>query len=149
MVKAYEKVGEWEKAYFTCKQLNDADALAAVIERAGTPMLQNALITLEGWINILPPALTRTRPGLISLRGMLAAAKGNLQEAGPLLDMAVSSYRKKAGSVADLALALTRRAHTLRLLGKYHASIKDSEEALHLAEADPALQPLYAEALRL
>ena len=149
MVKAYEKVGEWEKAYFTCKQLNDADALAGVIERAGTPMLQNALITLEGWINSLPPALTRARPGLISLRGMLAAAKGNLQDAGPLLDMAVSIYRRKDNSVADLTLALTRRAHTLRLLGKYHASLKDIEEALQLSESDSALQPFYAEALRL
>jgi LuxR family maltose regulon positive regulatory protein len=149
MVKAYEKVGEWEKAYFTCKQLNDPDALAGVIERAGTPMLQNALVTLEGWINSLPPALTRTRAGLISLRGMLAAAKGNLQDASPLLDTAVSIYRKKDNSIADLTLALTRRAHTLRLLGKYHASLKDIEEALQLAETDSALQHLYAEALRL
>ncbi len=148
MVKAYEKAGEWEKAYFTCKQLNDTAALAGVIERAGTPMLQTALVTLEGWINSLPPAFARTRPGLISLRGMMAAAKGNLQDANPLLDMAVSIYRKD-GRVADLTLALTRRAHTLRLLGKYHASLKDIEEALQLAEPDPALQPLYAEALRL
>ena len=148
MVKAYEKEGEWEKAYFTCKQLNDYDVLAGVIERAGTAMLQNALVTLEGWINSLPPAIVRTRPGLISLRGMMAAAKGNLQDANPLLDTAVAIYRKK-DRIPDLTLALTRRAHTLRLLGKYHASNKDIEEALQLAESNPDLQPLYAEALRL
>ncbi len=67
MVQCYEKMGEWEKAYFTCQQLNDPDALADVIEHAGTPMLQTALTTLEGWINSLPPALVQTRPGLISL----------------------------------------------------------------------------------
>src|SRR3990172_4606523 len=148
MVTAYEKAGEWEKAYFTCKQLNDPEAQAGVVERAGTAMLQTALITLEGWINSLPPGIVRIRPGLISLRGMLAAMKGNLQEASRLLHMVVPVYRKNHDA-AGLALALTRRANTLRLLGKYSASIKDVEEALQLAETDPALQPLYAEALRI
>ena len=55
MVLAYEKAGEWEKAYFTCKQLNDPEALVNVVERAGTSMLQTALVTLESWINSLPP----------------------------------------------------------------------------------------------
>jgi ATP/maltotriose-dependent transcriptional regulator MalT/two-component SAPR family response regulator len=148
MVVAYEKVGEWEKAYFTCKQLNDPEALAGVIERSGTAMLQTALVTLEGWINSLPPLLVRTRPGLISLRGPILAMQGNLEESNHLLNTAVSIYRKEYDN-AGLALALTRRAHTLRLLGEYHASINDIEEALQLAEADLSLQPLYAEALRL
>src|SRR5688572_1039082 len=148
MVTAYEKAGEWEKAYFTCKQLNNPKALAGVVEQAGTAMLQTALITLEGWINALPPGFVRTRPGLMSLRGMLAAMKGNLQEASRLLHMVVPIYRKDH-DIAGLTLALTRRANTLRLLGKYSASLKDIEEALQLAESDPALEPIYAEALRL
>lgn len=148
MVKAYEKAGEWEKAYFTCKQLNDPEALAEVVERAGTPMLQTALVTLEGWINSLPPNLIRTRPGLISLRGMMAAMKGDLQEASKLLDTVVPIYKKNR-SIPGLTLALTRRAHTLRILGKYKESMENIEEALQLAGSDMALQPLYAEGLRL
>jgi LuxR family transcriptional regulator, maltose regulon positive regulatory protein len=148
MVLAYERAGEWEKAYFTCKQWNDPEALACVIERSGTAMLQTALVTLEGWINSLPPAMVRTRPGLISLRGPILAMKGNLDESNHLLNTAVSIYRKEQDH-AGLALALTRRAHTLRLLGEYHSSINDIEEALQLSEADLSLQPLYAEALRL
>ena len=148
MVTAYEKAGEWEKAYFTCKQVGDSEALAGVIERSGTAMLQTALVTLEGWINSLPPAYIRNRPGLISLRGMMAAMKGNLEEAGELLDTAVSVYRKEHDA-AGLTLALTRRAHTLRLLGKYSDSLRDVEEALWLAEAEADLQPLYAEGLRI
>ena len=148
MVIAYEKAGEWEKAYFTCKQLNDPWALASVIERSGTAMLQTALVTLEGWINSLPPAIVRARPGLISLRGPILAMKVNLQESKDLLDTAVSIYRKGRDG-AGLALALTRRSNTLRLLGEYHASIHDAEEALQLTETDISLQPLYAEALRL
>jgi len=148
MVTAYEKAGEWEKAYFTCKQLGDSEALAGVIERSGTAMLQTALVTLEGWINSLPPAYSRVRPGLISLRGMMAAMKGNLEEASELLDTAVSMFRKEHNA-AGLTLALTRRAHTLRLLGKYADSLRDVEEALWLAESESDLQPLYAEALRI
>src|ERR1043165_1659558 len=148
MVIAYEKAGESEKAYFTCKQLNDSEALAGVIERSGTSMLQTALVTLENWINSLPPAIVRARPGLTSLCGMMEAMKGNLQESKDLLDTAISIYRK-GHDHAGLALALTRRAHTLRLLGKYDDSLKDVEEALELAETDLSFQPLYAEALRI
>ena len=148
MVKAYEKAGEWEKAYFTCKQLNDLVALAGVVERAGTSMLQNAMVTLEDWINSLPPALVRTRPGLVSLRGPILATKGNLQEANNLLDKAVTIYRKNH-DISGLTLALIRRANTLRFLGNYTASIQDIEEALQLAESDTTFQSLYAEALRL
>jgi ATP/maltotriose-dependent transcriptional regulator MalT/DNA-binding SARP family transcriptional activator len=148
MAIAYEKLGEWEKAYFTCKQLNDPEALAGLVERSGTAMLQTALVTLENWMNSLPPAIVRTQPGLISLRGMMVAMKGNLQEAGQLLDTAVSIYRKDHNALG-LTLTLTRRANTLRLLGKYNDSLKDIEEALLLAETDISLQPLYAEALRI
>lgn len=148
MVKAYEKAGEWEKAYFTCKQLNDLEALAGVIERAGAFMLQNALVTLEGWINSLSPAIVRTRPGLISLRGPILAVKGNLPESVEVLDKAVSLFRKNR-DIAGLTLALIRRGNTLRVLGNYTASIQDIEEALHLAESDTAFQSLYAEGLRL
>lgn len=148
MVQAYEKAGEWEKAYFTCKQLNDPEALAGVVERAGAFMLQNALVSLEGWINSLPPALVRTRPGLVSLRGPILAMKGNLQESNDLLDKAITIYRKHRDT-AGLTLALIRRANTLRFLGNYTASIQDIEEALRLAESDSAFQSLYAEGLRL
>ena len=147
MVSAYEKLGEWEKAYFACKQLNDPEALVKVVEKAGTSMLQTALVTLEGWINSLPPSMVRSRPGLISLRGPFLAMKGNLQESNVLLNSAVSMYRKNK-DLQGLTLALVRRAHTLRLLGQYEASLKDVEEALQLAETDLSLQPLYAEALR-
>lgn len=148
MVRHYEKAGEWEKAYHTCKQLNDPEALADVIEHAGTAMLQSALITLEGWINSLPPMVVQTRPGLISLRGPILAARDNLRESHELLDKAVAIYRKDRNS-SGLTIALIRRANTLRLLGNYTSSLADVQEALHLAEADASLQFFYAEALRL
>jgi LuxR family transcriptional regulator, maltose regulon positive regulatory protein len=148
MVMAYERAGEWEKAYFTCRQLNDPEALVRVVEKAGSTMLLTAFVTLEGWINSLPPSLLRTRPGLISLRGALLPLKGNLKESNELLNIAVAMYRKSE-DISGLAQALGRRANTLRLLGKYEASLKDVEEALQLAGTDLSLQTLYAEALRI
>ena len=148
MVKNYEQAGEWEKAYYTCKQLNAPEALADVVEHAGTAMLQSALVTLEGWVNALPPSIVIKRPGLISLLGPLAAMKGNLQESNRLLDKAVAAYRKEHNQ-AGLTLALTRRANTLRLLGNYDESMHDIDEALRLSESNSKLQPDYAEALRL
>ncbi|HKY55791.1 MAG TPA: tetratricopeptide repeat protein, partial [Anaerolineales bacterium] len=115
---------------------------------AGASMLQNALVTLEGWINSLPPAIVQSRPGLVSLRGPIMAMKGNLQESNELLDKAVSIYRKQR-DISGLTLALIRRANTLRFLGNYTESIQDIEEALHLAETDTSFQSLYAEGLRL
>jgi len=148
MVKTYEQAGDWEKAYYTCKQLNNSEALADVVEHAGTAMLQSALVTLEGWVNSLPPSIVIKRPGLISLLGPLTAMKGNLQESNKLLDKAVAVYRKEHNK-AGLTLALTRRANTLRLLGNYNTSMHDIDEALRLSESNSTLQPHYAEALRL
>ncbi len=148
LTRFYEDSGEWEKAYFTCQQLNDPERLAGVVERAGTPMLQHALTTLENWVNSLPPNLIRTRAGLISLRGAIAINKGNPREALTMLNVAEAAYRKDS-IVEGLALTLTRRAATYRLVGNYSASLKDTEEALLLTEPDPNLQPTYAEALRI
>ena len=53
------------------------------------------------------------------------------------------------GSTVGLILALIRRANTFRFEGDYMASLRDIDEALHLAESDVSFQPHYAEALRL
>jgi LuxR family maltose regulon positive regulatory protein len=148
MVAAYEKAGEWEKAYFTCKQLDDMEALADVVERAGSPMLLRAFVTLEGWLNSLPPAMLQTRPGLISLRGPIMAVKGKLQESKTLLDKAITIFRASMDT-SSLVLALIRRANTSRMMGDYIGSLRDIDECLHLAEPNISLQLYYAEALRI
>ena len=148
MVTAYEKAGEWEKAYFTCKQLNDPKALAGVIERSGTAMLQTALVTLEGWINSLPPVYVRTRPGLISLRGMMAAMKGNLQEASQSARHGCVRFTERSECRWSYPCSDTASTYSSPIR-KICCFSKDIEEALQLAECDPDLEPLYAEALRI
>lgn len=146
--QAYEAMGEWEKAHYVIKQVNDPDSLAEMIERAGFIMLQRAFPTVESWLNELPPSLLRNRPGMLSIRGTIAFIKGNLREGLKLLNQAEKSFREEE-NVSGLTLALLRRASGYRYLGDYHAAICDTDEIIQLTEANDDLQMIFADALRV
>lgn len=148
LTHAYQQRGDWEKAYYTCQQLGDPEALAATVEAGGTPMLQRAFTTLDGWLNSLPPSLVRKRPGLTSLRGAMATMKSNPPEAIELLSGVEAIYRKRK-DIRGLSVALVRRAFAYRMLGRYTESLRDAEEVLQLTETHNDMQPIYAEALRV
>lgn len=145
---AYEKMGEWGRAHQICRQLNDTQALAGLIERAGTSMLQSAHLTIESWLNELPPSMLRTKPGLLSIRGTIAYTKGDLQEGLDLLAKAEKIYRKEK-DVPGLILTLIRRGSALRFAGEYEASLRDAEEVIELTKDNDDVQVLYADALRI
>jgi LuxR family maltose regulon positive regulatory protein len=148
MGRAYEGLGEWEKAHYIYKQLNDGEILAEMIERSSMSMLQRALLTVESWLNDLSFSVLQNRPGILSIRGTIIYMKGNLSEGLNLLNQAVQIYR--AGQdVSGLTLALIRRATAYRFLGDYKASLSDAEEVIRLAGADENLQVFYAGALRV
>ncbi|MCL4528322.1 MAG: tetratricopeptide repeat protein [Chloroflexi bacterium] len=143
-----EKQGQWERAYQLYKQLGNMDALADMIERAGIPMYQNAMLTLENWLKDLPPSIAQNRAGLLSLRGAVESAKGNVSEAVTFFDRAIAKFRD-ANDIPGLALALVRRGMTYKLLGDYQAAIQDAKETIQLTESKDDLQWNYAEALRV
>ncbi|MBC7877582.1 MAG: tetratricopeptide repeat protein [Anaerolineales bacterium] len=146
--KAYEELGEWEKAHYIYKKLSDNNVLAEMIEHASMFMLQRALLTLESWLNDLPPYLLRTRPGLLSIRGTIVSMKGDLQGGLVLLDQAVQSFRESQNDFG-LILTLSRRASTHRFLGNYDASLHDADEIIQFSELRDEFQMFYAEALRI
>ena len=148
MARAYEDLGEWEKSHYIYKQLGDPNILAEMIERASTPMLKRAIVTLESWLSELNPSMLRTRPGLLSIRGAIVYMKGNLHEGLSLLDQAEQAFRLEK-NVSGLTLTLVRRGIVYRFLGDYDASLRDANEVIELTEAKDDLQNLYAEALRV
>ena len=143
-----ETAGQWEKAYQTYTQLKNTDALASMIERAGIPMYQHAMLTLESWLKALPPSTVRKRPGLLSLQGNIELIKGNPDESLRLFDRAIEMYRD-LGQSDGLALALVRRAATYRLLGRYDDAMQDANDVLQRSESNDDMQWLSADALRI
>ena len=148
MAQFQETRGDWEKAYQLYRQLGDVNALADMIERAGIPMYQHAMLTLETWLKDLPPSISQTRPGLLSLRGGIEAAKGNASEGLALFELPIKSFREQ-NKISDLALALVRRGNTNRVLGNYKEAIQDADEVVQLTKENDDLQWIYADALRV
>lgn len=145
---AYESMGEWAKAHHICQNLADMDALADLVERAGSSMLVSAHLTVENWLNELPPSMLRTKPGLLSLRGVIEQLKGNTEESLRLFEQAEKAFRQN-NELHGLALTLVRQATSYRVLGNYAISLDNAEEAIQITESEDELQDLFANALRV
>lgn len=147
LAQVYETLNEWEKAYHVRKRLGNVEALAGLIERAAPHLMSHALITLDSWVNDLPPSVLTKRPGILSVRGTIAYMKGSAKEGLELLNRAEKSFRK-SDETMSLALTLVRRATVYRFLGDYVAATHDADETLHITESSDQMQPIYANALR-
>ena len=145
---AYESMGEWEKAHHICKKLNDVNLLAEMIERSSVPMFQRAMVTLESWLNELPPSYLRNKAALLSIHGNIIYTKGDVREGLKLLTKAEHIFRQEKNSYG-LNLTLVRRATAFRFLGDYTKSLQDADEVIQSTQASDEMRVLYAEAMRL
>lgn len=148
LAQSQEKSGEWEKAYQIYRALGEAEVLAGMIERAGIPMYQHAMLTLDSWLKALPPSIASNRPGILSLRANVETLKGNAKEAVTLFHRAIELFRANKDE-EGLALALVRRGIAYRALGRYEEAIRDADEMLQRTEGSDRLQWIYADGLRL
>jgi len=147
LARAYEARDEWFRAYHIQKRLGNMEALADLIERAAVHLMSRSLVTLDSWLNDLPPSILTSKPGILSVRGIIEYIKGNLYQGVNLLNRAEATFREM-GDTSGLALTLVRRATAHRFLGDHKIAFQDAEEAIGLTEARDDLQLIHAEALR-
>ena len=147
--EVYEERDEWEKAYQIYNQFGDLDSLAGLVERAGSSMIQQGrFTTLDGWLTGLPEKHVNGSPGLISLKGIIAATKGQVRLGLELVDKALEGLKTNQNQ-QGFAFTLVRRAWIQRLLGNYSASIADADEVIRLCAKNQTLDNILAEALRM
>jgi ATP/maltotriose-dependent transcriptional regulator MalT/two-component SAPR family response regulator len=146
--RAYESMGEWEKAYAIIHQLSDTNALVELIGLASFNNLQSTSRMIENWLRDLPPSILKNDPRILSVSGTLKLIKGNPQGGIAELTRAIEAFHKSK-DIPQLALALVRRSFGYRYLGDYQVSTQDADEAIHLIEDRDDLQSLHAEALHV
>jgi len=147
LARAYEARGEWEKTYHIQKRLGDMDAIAGVIERASPYLMVRSMATVDTWLKDLPPSILTSRPGILSIRGVMEYMQGNLRAGLELINQAEKIFRE-TDDINGLAITLIRRATVHRFLGDYMAALSDAEEVLEISETSDQLQMIYANALR-
>jgi len=139
---------DWEKAFAVYLQLGNTQAAAAVIEKAGSDLISGMRLgTLLSWIDELPDMLVDSLPTLLALKGSALVNYGQVDQSLPFLNQAEAAFRA-SGDQQNLASVLSHRATAYRLLGKYQASLSDSQEAIQLVNGKPALRHIQAEANR-
>jgi LuxR family maltose regulon positive regulatory protein len=148
LAAVYAERHEWEKAHALYRRLDDVASTADLIELAGPSLVKGGrLTTLSEWLDALPTEIIASRPGLLSLHGMVAVMLGEMERGLSLQNQAEAAFRA-AGDRPHLTRTLVRRSTDHRLLGNYQASLADADEALALADGDESLRDVRAEALR-
>jgi LuxR family transcriptional regulator, maltose regulon positive regulatory protein len=139
---------EWEHAYTLYTRIKDLNAIADMVEKAGTSLIRNAQFALLArWIDELSVELLDSRPILLSHKGTVLLIQGKVEKSLELLDRAEQQQRD-ALDQQHLARTLSRRATAYRYMGNYQASIRDGLEALELSEGKADLHSVEAEACR-
>ncbi len=124
----YAKQGQWERVVEIYLSLGREDEAARALESAEDSMrMPSRIAVMTKWIEALPQDLTRFRPHLLSLRGKIHRARGELEHAVACFDRAAQMF-EQAGDFISAADKLEWKGTTLRFLGRYRESIEQSDK---------------------
>jgi LuxR family transcriptional regulator, maltose regulon positive regulatory protein len=148
LAEYYTRQFDWETAYRFYQQLGDHEGASKLIEQAGSTLMTGGRMQmLSKWLDDLPIEMFNARPALISLKGSIAIMQGNAQQGLDLLNQAVVCLDRKEDEPV-LARALMRRSSAYQMVGDYRSAVVDAEQALKIAQSNPALRSIEAEVLR-
>ncbi|MGI6741022.1 MAG: tetratricopeptide repeat protein [Brevefilum sp.] len=145
---AFQK--DWDRSFRLYEQVNATEKMVRMLEIAGSEMIaKGQLLTLQGWLNKLPPEVLNSRSSLISLQAAIMIGMGEVREGSDLLDRVINLLDKGELDKETLTLSLIRRSYAHRVLGDYESSKKDSQRAIDILQDAPELSMIKAEAMRI
>ncbi len=148
LVDYYEESREWELAFSICSRIGDQEKIIGIIHRAAPSMiLGSRLLTLSAWLEVIPEAVRKTRPELLSIKGAILMLRGDYGTSLNLLNEAIEGFATRSDTI-ELARTLIRRSSLHRLTGSYENEKADAEEAVKICRSSKGMDNLEAEALR-
>jgi len=147
LLAIYQESESWEKAFAIASQIGSPELMADVIDRAYSSLIhQGRMKLLYSWLELLPEEGFRSLPWLYLLHGAALTELGKPLQGQSKINFALEH---QVDDSADFhIMALTWRATSNRILGKYKEALADSKRAINLSQADSISNPLIAEAYR-
>lgn len=150
--EVYQERQLWDRAHDIYEQLEDWDATADLIEHAGIHLIRAGQYErLRTWLGALPHTMlsgengSRLRPGILSLKGVVASMFSN-PKVGLQLQRQAEEWFRAHNQPDGRLITLLRMAVDHRMLGDYEASLDIIDRALDMIERLGASQQLEAEA---
>jgi tetratricopeptide (TPR) repeat protein len=150
LARAYEKREAWEEALQIYAELDDNKNLSRLLSQTGSVFIRGGrVLTLASWLDRLATETIYSQPALLSLQGVVYAARGENGKAVEFYTLAEERLRV-FDDATELAVVLLRRAEAYRHLGQFDNALLDAEVGLKLTENTETLvlKMAYAEAQR-
>jgi LuxR family transcriptional regulator, maltose regulon positive regulatory protein len=155
IAEVYRERHFWDRAHDIYERLGDWNATADLVVSAGPYLIREGQNQrLRAWLAALPHAVMtgqnghRSRPGLLSLKGVVASMLSD-SKVGLQLQRQAEEACRATGDREGRRQALLRMAVDYRLLGDYESSLNSVEEVLKLIQAEGCSPEFEAETCRV
>lgn len=148
LVSVYTQLPEWEKAFETAQRLDDANALAQVIDKASSELFHSGRIQLlSTWLGYLPEEVYESKPKMQALLGLIKTELGYPKDGLNHLVKATNNP-KVSLTPLDLAQTLNWKASANRILSNHKQSLNNARSAYQLTVNSDRSTIQFSESIR-